>query len=101
MLTQCDRLTQQLWQVVLPKGTLSGPVSPASGHVFGAQHEELLVPLCVDGPVGGGPGTVAIVVGVASLGKVGPVGHHGLGQPHLFLAVPEVGLVQGLTCLNS
>ena len=81
---------------MLPKGTLSGPVSPASGHVFGAQHEELLVPLCVDRPVGGGPRAVAEGVGVARLGEVGPVRHHRLGELDLFFGVPEVCLVERL-----
>ena len=81
---------------MFPEGTFPGPVSPARGEVVGAEHEELLVPLCVDRPVGGGPRTVAEGVGVARLGEVGPVRHHRLGELDLFFGVPEVCLVERL-----
>ena len=66
-----------------PESALPCPVSLARGHVSHTEHEELLVPLCVEGPVDRGPGAVGVDVGVTRLGKVGPIRHHVLGQTHL------------------
>ena len=85
-----------------PESALPCPVSLARGHVSHTEHEELLVPLCVEGPVDRGPGAVGVDVGVTRLGKVGPIRHHVLGQTHLQNEIQTSSFfIELVVCISS